>query len=81
MSSSLLEAPTPAVSPSKSEVSAGTSDLGVKPFAVRAAPSRLPRNWTESAMISTAWRLPPSSASHSRQSRRPWTATGRPLER
>src|SRR5438094_3016690 len=42
---------------------------------------RLPRNWTVSAMISTAWRLVPSWASHSRQSRRPSTPTGRPLER
>src|SRR5437588_8953386 len=44
-------------------------------------PSRLPRNWTLSAMISTAWRLVPSCASHSRQSSRPSTPTGRPLER
>ena len=42
---------------------------------------RPPRNWTLSAMISTAWRLVPSWASHSRQSRRPSTATGRPLAR
>ena len=32
---------------------------------------REPRNWTMSAMISTAWRFDPSCASHSRQSRRP----------
>ena len=32
---------------------------------------RPPRNWTVSAMISTAWRFAPSCASHSRQSRRP----------
>src|SRR5262245_12425074 len=42
---------------------------------------RPPRNCTESAMISTAWRFEPSWASHSRQSSRPSTPTGRPLER
>src|SRR5215208_1896380 len=46
------------------------------------APSgRPPRNWTLSAMISTAWRFVPSWASHSRQSSRPSTATGRPFAR
>src|SRR5437763_6171518 len=45
------------------------------------ASPRLPRNWTLSAMISTACRFVPSWASHSRHSRRPSTATGRPLER
>src|SRR5262245_14480285 len=45
------------------------------------ASPRLPRNWTLSAMISTAWRFVPSCASHSRQSRRPSTPTGRPFER
>src|SRR5262245_5755218 len=45
------------------------------------ASPRLPRNWTLSAMISTAWRLEPSCASHSRQSSRPSTPTGRPLDR
>ena len=58
---------TPA--PSKSEVSAGTSDVAVKPFPFPPPPpsSREPRNWTESAITSTLWRLPePSFASHSR---------------
>src|SRR5205085_7501819 len=45
------------------------------------ASPRLPRNWTLSAMISTAWRFVPSWASHSRHSSRPSTATGRPLAR
>src|ERR1700735_4589201 len=40
-----------------------------------------PRNCTVSATISTAWRLVSSAASHSRHSRRPSIATGRPLER
>src|ERR1035441_1444866 len=44
-------------------------------------PLPLPRNCTESAMMSTAWRLLPSWASHSRHSRRPSIATGRPFER
>src|SRR5262245_46915669 len=73
---------TPA--PSKSEVSAGTSDLGWKlplPPPPPALSEREPRNCTLLAMISTAWRLEPSCASHSRQSSRPSTATGRPLER
>src|SRR6266576_5359843 len=42
---------------------------------------RLPRNWTLSAIISTACRFVPSCASHSRHSSRPSTATGRPLAR
>src|SRR5688572_10671295 len=42
---------------------------------------RPPRNCTESAITSTAWRLEPSWASHSRHSRRPSIATGRPLAR
>src|SRR5262249_58782655 len=42
---------------------------------------RLPRNWTLSATISTACRFVPSWASHSRHSRRPSTATGRPFDR
>ena len=84
MSSS--DAPTAAGSGlSKSEVSAGTSDWALKRLPAAASPpppSRLPRNWTELAMIETAWRLPePSFASHSRQSSRPSTATGRPLDR
>src|SRR5207249_4688706 len=41
---------------------------------------RLPRNWTLSAMICTACRLPePSVASHSRQSSRPSMPTGLPF--
>ena len=40
---------------------------------------RPPRNWTVSAMISTAWRFVPSCASHSRQSRRPSIADGAAL--
>src|ERR671915_2074119 len=70
----------PAGAGSKSPVSAGTSLCGVKrpPFSL---PSREPRNWTESAMISTDWRLLPCWSSHSLQSRRPSIATGRPLER
>src|SRR5918997_5552168 len=64
----------------KSPVSAGTSLCGVKrpPFSL---PSREPRNWTESAMISTDWRLLPCWSCHSRHSSRPSTATGRPLAR
>ena len=72
------------VAPSKSEVSAGTSELGWKPLPSPpplGLSEREPRNWTLLAMISTAWRLEPSWASHSRQSSRPSTATGRPLER
>ena len=71
------------VAPSKSEVSAGTSDLAWKPLPPPpfGLSEREPRNWTLLAMISTAWRLEPSCASHSRQSSRPSTATGRPLER
>src|SRR5215208_4031181 len=63
---------------SKSPVSAGTSLWGVKrpPFSL---PSREPRNWTESAMISTDWRLLPLSSCHSRHSSRPSIARGRPL--
>src|SRR5919107_2608298 len=65
---------------SKSPVSAGTSPWGVNrpPFS---PPSREPRNWTESAMISTDCRLLPSLSCHSRHSSRPSTATGRPLAR
>src|SRR5271157_999666 len=57
------------------------------PAATGSAPSLEPlpfpsfRNCTESAIMSTAWRLLPSWASHSRHSRRPSIATGRPLER
>src|SRR5215211_7310681 len=79
------------LAPSKSEVSAGTSELGWKPFPpppVAPPPppplglsERDPRNCTLFAMISTACRFDPSCASHSRQSSRPSTATGRPLER
>jgi hypothetical protein len=36
----------------KSDVSAGTSERGVKPFPPDGASSRPPRNCTESAMIS-----------------------------
>src|SRR5659263_384614 len=69
--------PPPAAAPSKSEVSAGTSLLGLKPPLPLPPPepSREPRNWTELAMISTLCRLPPSLSSHSRQSSRPSTAT------
>src|SRR3954464_2531116 len=76
MSSSVVAAEALAKSP----VSAGTSVCGVKrpPFS---APSRDPRNWTESAMISTAWRLFPSLSSHSRHSSRPSSAIGRPFDR
>src|SRR3954451_17172747 len=68
---------------SKSRVSAGTSDRAVKPLPPPPAPasSRLPRNCTDSAMISTFWRLLPFWSSHSRHSRRPSIATGRPLAR
>src|SRR3954447_19995300 len=68
---------------SKSRVSAGTSDRAVKPLPPPLTPasSRLPRNCTDSAMISTFWRLLPFWSSHSRHSRRPSIATGRPLER
>src|SRR5215208_5394855 len=78
MSSS--EPPAPAGAGWKSPVSAGTSLWGVNrpPFS---PPSREPRNWTESAMISTDCRLLPSLSCHSRHSRRPSTATGRPFER
>jgi hypothetical protein len=66
----------------KSSVFVGTSLWGVKrppfwpPFS---PPSREPRNWTESATISTAWRLFPSLSVNSRHSRRPSMATGRPF--
>src|SRR5919106_792566 len=81
MSSSSSPEPTPAFSPSKSEVSAGTSEPWT-PLPLCGASPREPRNCTLLAIISTAWRLPlPSCASHSRQSRRPSTATGRPLDR
>src|SRR5215218_9908094 len=62
MSSS--DPPGPTGAGSKSPVSAGTSLCGVKrpPFS---PPSREPRNWTESAMISTDWRLLPCLSSHS----------------
>jgi hypothetical protein len=67
MSSS--EAPTDAVSElSKSEVSAGTSDCGaVKPPPLPLPcpePSRLPRNWTVSAIISMLCLLFPDWSSH-----------------
>src|SRR5829696_3056499 len=66
----------------KSRSSTGTSERGVKPPPPLLGPSsRPPRNWTASATISTLWRLLPSRASHSRHSRRPSSATGRPLER
>src|SRR5439155_1165818 len=45
------------------------------------AASAEPRNWTESAMMSTLWRFWPSCVSHSRHSRRPSIATGRPFWR
>src|SRR3954464_7465506 len=78
--SSSAELPTGAAACWKSPVSAGTSLLGVKrpPFS---PPSRDPRNWTESAMISMDWRLLPSLSCHSRHSSRPSTATGRPFWR
>src|SRR5215210_8081924 len=66
----------------KSRSSTGTSERGVKPPPPLLGPSsRPPRNCTASATISTLWRLLPSCASHSRHSRRPSRATGRPLER
>src|SRR3954453_8812104 len=65
----------------KSAVSAGTSDCGVKRPPFSPPPSREPRNWTESAMISIDWRLLPFWSSHSRQLRRPSIATPRPFER
>ena len=66
----------------KSLVSAGTSDRGVKPLPPPPMSSRPPRNCTASAMMSIAWRLwPLSRSSHSRHSRRPSMATGRPLAR
>src|SRR5215207_9915073 len=66
----------------KSRSSTGTSERGVKPPPPPDGPSsRPPRNCTASATISTLWRLLPSCASHSRHSRRPSSATGRPLER
>src|SRR5215218_9913797 len=67
----------------KSRSSTGTSERGVKPPPppLLGPSSRPPRNWTASATISTLWRLLPSWASHSRHSRRPSSATGRPLER
>src|SRR5215217_758411 len=83
MSSSATEgAPLPAGAPAgwKSLSLTGTSDRGVKPPPPGAS-SRLLRNWTASAMISTDWRLLPSLSCHSRHSRRPSSATGRPLDR
>src|SRR4051812_8463331 len=71
----------PAGALAKSAVSAGTSDCGVNRPPLSPPPSREPRNWTESAMISIDWRLFPCLSSHSRQSRRPSTASGRPFER
>src|SRR5215204_7436668 len=76
--SSSAAAPAPAFT--KSDWSADTSDGGM--YWDCPSPSlRPPRNWTDSAMISTAWRFVPSCASHSRQSSRPSTPTGRPFER
>src|SRR5919201_1231706 len=69
MSSSAPPAPKSAVSVA-AVAAAGTNCGSPMP-----ALSRLPRNWTLSAMISTACRFVPSWASHSRQSRRPFTAT------
>src|SRR4051794_29915484 len=67
----------------KSRSSTGTSERGVKPPPppLDGPSSRPPRNCTASATISTLWRLLPSCASHSRHSRRPSSATGRPLAR
>jgi len=60
----------------------GTSERGVNPPPPPPGPSsRLERNWTASAMISTDWRLLPSLSCHSRHSSRPSSATGRPLAR
>src|SRR4051794_27987928 len=79
--------PPPDVAPAgwKSRSSTGTSERGVKPELWPPPPmplsSRLPRNCTASATISTLWRLVPSCAPHSRHSSRPSSATGRPLER
>src|ERR1700729_1982431 len=85
MSSSPPAEPTDARS--KSPVSIGTSlscecELEENPFPLPPpASSRPPRNCTESATISTDWRLLPSLSVHSRHCRRPSTAIGRPLER
>src|SRR5919109_1322946 len=70
----------PAGAVAKSFVSTGMSERGVKPLPPPPSSRGLERNWTESAMMSIAWRLLPS-CSHSRHSRRPSTATGRPFER
>src|ERR671934_179289 len=70
MSSSAPPAPKSAVSLA-AVAAAGTNCGSPTP-----PPSRLPRNWTLSAMISTACRFVPSCASHSRQSRRPSTPNG-----
>jgi hypothetical protein len=73
--------PLPAGAAAKSPVSTGMSERGVKPPPPPGASSRPPRNCTASAMMSTDWRLLPSLSSHSRHSRRPSIATGRPFER
>src|ERR671933_2241349 len=77
----LDDPPPPAGAVAKSFVSTGMSERGVKPLPPPASSRGLERNWTASAMMSTPWRLLPSLSCHSRHSRRPSTATGRPLER
>src|SRR5215469_11902225 len=68
----------------KSPSSTGTSLTGADLLPANPLPpavsSRGPRNWTESAIISTALRFVPSWASHSRHSSRPSIATGRRSE-
>jgi hypothetical protein len=86
MSSSAGADEPPAGAPAgwKSRLSTGTSERGVKPPSEPPPASSRPleRNCTESAMMSIDWRVPdPSLASHSRHSRRPSTAIGRPLAR
>jgi hypothetical protein len=70
----------PAGAAAKSLVSTGMSDRLLKPLPAPASSRGLERNWTASATMSIPWRFFPS-CSHSRHSRRPSTATGRPFER
>src|SRR3954467_623691 len=75
--------PPPAGAGAKSSVETGMSLWAVKPFEPPPLPplkpSGLDRNCTESAMMSTDWRLLPCWSCHSRHSRRPSIATGRPF--